>query len=144
MELRLSGETYEAIGTALGVSRQRIEQMLKPPQAIRRIVVERARGLCERCGIVVGESGDVHHKASRGLSCDQYHDLDNLALVCRSCHRHAHHIPKAPKPPTPPREGANPHAVAMGRKGGQAKSAAKTKAAQQNILKRWAKKKGTK
>jgi len=33
----------------------------------------------------------------------------------------------------------NPHAVALGRKGGQAKSEAKTKAAKANILKRWAK-----
>jgi len=34
----------------------------------------------------------------------------------------------------------NPHAVALGRKGGKATSAAKTRAAKQNILKRWAKK----
>lgn len=32
----------------------------------------------------------------------------------------------------------NPHAVALGRKGGQAKSDAKTAAAQANIKKRWA------
>ena len=140
MELRLQGETYAAIGTALGVSRQRIIQMLNPPPAIRKIVVDRAGGLCEKCGILVGESGAVHHKASRGLSCDQYHDLDNLALVCPSCHRMAHHTPAPPKPV----ELKSEYAAALGRKGGQAKSAAKTKAAKQNILKRWAKKKGTK
>jgi hypothetical protein len=32
----------------------------------------------------------------------------------------------------------NPHAVALGRKGGQAKSEAKAKAAKRNILTRWA------
>lgn len=35
----------------------------------------------------------------------------------------------------------NPHAVALGRKGGRVKSAAKTAAARKNILTRWAKKK---
>jgi len=39
----------------------------------------------------------------------------------------------------------NPHAVALGRRGGQAKSDAKAEAARKNIRKRWSKrKKGTK
>jgi hypothetical protein len=33
----------------------------------------------------------------------------------------------------------NPHAVALGRKGGKVKSDAKTKAVRENIRKRWAK-----
>jgi hypothetical protein len=40
---------------------------------------------------------------------------------------------------TQPRK--NPHAVALGRRGGQAKSYAKTEAARKNIRKRWANKK---
>jgi len=35
----------------------------------------------------------------------------------------------------------NPHAVALGRRGGQVKSDAKTEAARKNIRKRWANKK---
>ena len=38
----------------------------------------------------------------------------------------------------------NPHAVALGRKGGQAKSMAKTQANREKMLKRWAKTKGAK
>ena len=36
----------------------------------------------------------------------------------------------------------NPHAVALGRKGGKVKSPAKTAAARRNIAIRWAKRKG--
>ena len=52
---------------------------------------ERARGQCEDCGLHVGRSGWIRHKTSPGMTCDEYNDLDNLALLCPPCHRRAPH-----------------------------------------------------
>ncbi len=87
LKLRLDGQTYRQIGTALGVSRQRIQQILSPPTAVRNMVVERAGGLCQDCGVGVGYSGHVHHKYGAE---ENYNDLFNLQLLCLSCHRKAH------------------------------------------------------
>ena len=89
LRLRCAGLSNIAIAERLGVSRQRIAQRLAPRVAIRRIVVERARGQCEHCGLPIGRSGWIHHKTSRGMTCDRYNDLNNLALVCPPCHRRA-------------------------------------------------------
>ena len=91
--------TYAAIGAQLGVSRQRIEQVLSPPAAIRDIVLSRATGRCEECNIQVGTSGHVHHRRAKGLDCDSYEDIENLSLLCQGCHRRAHSTdPRTPRP----------------------------------------------
>lgn len=90
LRLRLDGATYADIGAALGVSRQRAQQLLSPPGAIRAVVVARASGLCQRCARRVDDSGHVHHRAAVGLEPDAYGDLDNLELLCLPCHRSAH------------------------------------------------------
>ncbi len=88
LQLRLQGFTYQAIGTQLGISRQRIQQLLAPPPAIRTIVVNAASGTCAGCGLLVGRSGHVHHKGS--TNGDSFNDLANLELLCISCHRLTH------------------------------------------------------
>jgi transcriptional regulator with XRE-family HTH domain len=62
-------------------------------------VIERARGQCEHCGLHVGRSGWIHHKTSRGMTCNQYNDLNNLALVCPPCHRRARRTRREELPP---------------------------------------------
>ena len=102
LRLRCAGLSNAAMAERLGVSRQRIAHRLAPRVAIRRIVVERARGQCEHCGLHVGRSGLIHHRTSRGMTCDQYNDLDNLGLLCRPCHRRARRTRSEELPPRLP------------------------------------------
>ena len=88
LRLRLNGYTYQYIADEAKVSRQRVQQILSPPRAIREFVVHKYKGKCERCGIFVGKSGHVHHRDSH--NGDNFDDIDNLELLCTSCHRNAH------------------------------------------------------
>ncbi len=86
--LRFKGWTYAQIGDEAGISRQRVQQLLSPPPAIRQYVVKRAKGLCQSCGIKVGTSGQVHHK--NGDQSDTYNNIEELELLCISCHLASH------------------------------------------------------
>ena len=46
-----SGMTYAAIAEKVGVSRQRIQQIVRPSAPIYRKLQQRAKGKCENCGI---------------------------------------------------------------------------------------------
>ena len=85
--MRLDGESYQSIADRADVSRQRIQQILSPPPVIRRSVVAKAKGKCENCGVKVGRSGHVHHIDNEG---ENYQDIENLQLLCPSCHRKVH------------------------------------------------------
>ncbi len=85
--MRLDGMTYEVIAVKFGISRQRVQQLLSPPKAIRDYVVAKAEGKCQCCGIWVGKSGQVHHY---GDEVDTYQDTEKLELLCLSCHRKRH------------------------------------------------------
>ena len=88
LKLKLEGHTYAAIGEKLGVSRQRIQQMIAPPQAVRLYIIERANQRCQVCSIRVGSRGHVHHTGS--TTVEDFNDIDNLVLLCPSCHRKVH------------------------------------------------------
>lgn len=88
--LRLQGHTFAEIAVVLGVSRQRIQQILSPPRKVRDRVVIAAAGECAACGLFVGSAGHVHHRQAGGLSRENYNDYPNLVLLCASCHRTAH------------------------------------------------------
>lgn len=88
LSLKLQGQSYRAISVLAGISRQRVQQLLAPPRAIRAIVVKRAEGICQGCQIYVGNSGHVHHQGAH--EGENYNDLDNLELLCPSCHRTEH------------------------------------------------------
>jgi 5-methylcytosine-specific restriction endonuclease McrA len=62
-------------------------------QHSRRAIYERAQGMCEaRCNVKCEISGwQVHHIAGREGS--DPHRLENLLLVCASCHRFIHDQP---------------------------------------------------
>lgn len=93
LALRLEGLTFAEIGAKLDLSRQRIQQMLSPPKAVRDFVVERAMGKCQRCGVLVGKAGHVHHRKSSEVDAGAYNDQGNLRLLCPSCHRSEHKTP---------------------------------------------------
>lgn len=99
-ELRLAGYTYGQIAAQLGVTRQRIQALLSPPKVVRDEVVQRAGGICEKCGLIVGKSGHVHHQGNNGR--EDYNDLPNLHLLCITCHRAIHRKPKPDKPKIAP------------------------------------------
>ena len=89
IKMRLDGYTYKQIGDKYDVSRQRIQQIISPPKSTRDIIVEKFDGRCKDCGIYVGWGGDIHHN---NLSYyEDYNDIGNLTLLCKSCHRGTHH-----------------------------------------------------
>ena len=87
LEDRFAGLTYGQIAGKLGISRQRVQQLISPPSYIRQLIVDRARGKCQICGLQVNGSGHVHHKSCIG---EDYNDTENLQLLCVSCHRKQH------------------------------------------------------
>ena len=89
LKLRLDGMTYQRIADKAGISRQRVQQLLSPPTAVKRIVVARANSRCQECDIFVGQSGHCHHTGGKE---ENYNDIDNLQLLCVSCHRKAHSL----------------------------------------------------
>lgn len=92
-ELYLAGRSYREIGEALGVSRQYIQQLVRPPAIVYNLVKQLANGCCQRCGIAV-RSGHVHHVSTTDRTLDDFNDLDNLKYLCPSCHRIEHRAPR--------------------------------------------------
>jgi hypothetical protein len=88
MDMKLDGMTYADIAVKAGLSRQRIQQILAPPNKIRNIIIEKFNNRCNRCGIYVGKSGHVHHANMERPEC--YKGIENLELLCPACHRIAH------------------------------------------------------
>ncbi len=88
IELRVDGFTYADIAKRAGVSRQRVQQLIAPPPGIRAIIIAKYNNRCFKCGVYVGASGHVHHEGS--TNGDDYNDIENLLLLCPSCHRKAH------------------------------------------------------
>ncbi|MBT9132816.1 MAG: hypothetical protein DDT33_01345 [Firmicutes bacterium] len=97
LKLRLSGWTYRDIAGKAGISQQRVQQILSPPPGIRNQVIEAAGGICQTCGIWVGQSGHVHH--IEAAEFETYNHIPSLRLLCPSCHRKAHGGGKVEKPP---------------------------------------------
>ncbi len=87
LNMQLEGYTYQEIGHYFGLSRQRIQQLLSPPRKVREFIHTKYSGKCFACGIRVGVSGHIHHLL---LGKENYNDIDNLVLLCASCHRKAH------------------------------------------------------
>jgi predicted HNH restriction endonuclease len=98
INLRLDGHTYTEIGKMYGVSRQRIQQLIAPPEQIATAVSKRANYKCEICGINLKHGGHLHHKTNGDYD---YSSADNMMLVCASCHRRIHCIDKNPDLLTP-------------------------------------------
>lgn len=85
MELRLKGLSYAEIAKALGVTRQRAQQYVRPPKALYDAIRHRAKRRCERCEVTL-DAGHIHHKKAM----ENYNSLDNLEYLCVSCHQKEH------------------------------------------------------
>ena len=87
IEMKLNGNTYSQIAKELNISRQRVQQIISPPKELRDYIVKKYSGLCAKCGIQVNRAGHIHHTSSTD---ENYNDIDNLILLCLSCHRAEH------------------------------------------------------
>ncbi|MYD85872.1 MAG: HNH endonuclease [Acidobacteria bacterium] len=69
--------------------------------ATRREAIRRARYQCERCGSIGIRGGrlEVHHKVALSDGGDPF-DLDNLRVLCRTCHFASHGQTERPMPNT--------------------------------------------
>ena len=83
---RLEGMTYGQIGEKLGLSRQRAQQILRPPKIIYDSVRTRAEYKCDNCGLLT-QIGHIHHIENRDMD---YNDIANLRYLCVSCHKQIH------------------------------------------------------
>ncbi len=93
-DMLLDGMTYQAIGNKCGVSRQRVEQILSPPEHIMTRVRKRAQRRCESCGVLIQRGAHLHHNNSDKIEPARYNDIDNILYLCCSCHRRKHHLAK--------------------------------------------------
>jgi hypothetical protein len=96
MQLKLQGWSYGRIAKQAGVSRQRVQQVLSPPKAIRAIIAKRAKYACEMCGAPLQQGGHVHHQS--GDDAEHYEDIEHLQYLCQTCHWsvHGNHQKKGP------------------------------------------------
>ena len=95
--LYLQGHTYNEIGLRLGISRQRVQQMVRPPKPLYKAIQERAYNKCEKCGIFLKKGvGHVHHIKRLGMELDTINGNGNLQYLCGGCHRTAHKKFKLP------------------------------------------------
>lgn len=85
----LDGLTYAAIAKKVGLSRQRVQQIVRPPKPIYDAVKARAHGKCESCEIHI-QDGHVHHIEADGRTVETFNDLHNLLYLCPACHRRMH------------------------------------------------------
>lgn len=94
--MKLAGHTYAQIAVKYGITRQRVQQLIAPPKAIRDHVIAKYGGRCAACGILIEHRGDIHHA---GSDVDTYNDIESLRLLCIPCHMKIHVRPKDLKAP---------------------------------------------
>lgn len=88
-ELFLRGLSYAAIGREIGVSRQRAQQLVRPPVGVYSLVKSRANGACEKCAVRI-DAGHVHHVKGGDGFAENFNDIDNLKYLCAICHGREH------------------------------------------------------
>ena len=86
ISMRQCGLTYQQIGAALGCTRQRAQQLVRPAPLIRLAIAREAGHRCQDCGAPELD-GHIHHRDDRAAD---YNARTNLAYLCIVCHRHRH------------------------------------------------------
>jgi hypothetical protein len=87
IELKMKGLSYAEIAKRFGVSRQRVQQMIRPPREVYNEVRNRAKGMCQLCFVEL-KSGHVHH-----MGTEDWDDWRNLRYLCATCHTALHKNP---------------------------------------------------
>jgi len=89
----MPGVDYSLLGSDGAPLMARTRSYVKRDQRVRRAVLQRARGKCERegCGTARGYRGflDVHHI----LGAEKSDRVWNCVAICPNCHREAHAAP---------------------------------------------------
>lgn len=89
----MPGLDYSLLGSDGAPLMTRTRSYVKRDQRVRRVVLQRARGKCERegCGATRGYPGflDVHHI----LGAEKSDRVWNCVAMCPNCHREAHAAP---------------------------------------------------
>jgi hypothetical protein len=96
-ELKKAGQTYRDIATLLNVTPQMAQALLRPPKPVMKTVKRRAKGTCERCG-VVPDRGHFHHVSWKDKTISDVNNAGNLSYFCTSCHRSIHAHPQLGSP----------------------------------------------
>ena len=86
LEMLIKGRTYTSIGAELGISRQRVQQLVAPPKERGGALLAKYDGKCARCGIPLNGKWHRHHLEA----CIDFNALDNLIPLCLSCHKLVH------------------------------------------------------
>jgi len=89
IDLRLKGLSYAGIGRLIGLSRQRVHQILTEYDTtvyhkLRRFILKRDK-TCQRCGSPLNPH--IHHIDDNAAN----NNPNNLLVLCASCHKMAHH-----------------------------------------------------
>ena len=90
LKLKSEGYTYQAIADRVGVSRQRIQQIIAPSRDNRQEILSN-RHFCERCGMRL-DKAHLHHLDYMTIA---------IQVLCPKCHsevRRKHYCPLCHKP----------------------------------------------
>lgn len=92
VEMKLAGSTYTQIGLALGLTRQRAQQLIKPNKWTCGEVRRLAESKCARCRQLIESprDGHIHHASTENKDAKTYNQIENLEYLCLSCHRLLH------------------------------------------------------
>lgn len=80
--MKAKGLSYADIAQRFGLSRQRIQQIFSPKSKTMFAIADRAKALCEECG-VFDQFGHYHHKV---YEFDILNSVENILYLCNSCH----------------------------------------------------------
>lgn len=83
----VAGATYREVGSAFGISHQRVQQIVAPPREVRELLAARAAGRCERCD---QEKRLEAHHIRRGATVEGWDTKERFLSLCRSCHSKEH------------------------------------------------------
>lgn len=86
MEAFASGKTYSQIGQEFGITRQRVQQIIRPPIQVLDALRRRANNACERCKIPLRLGQGHTHHVNRDV-VGKFSDIEKLRYLCPSCHR---------------------------------------------------------
>ncbi len=82
VELKAQGKSYADIAAVSGLTRQGVQWRFSPRIATMRLIADRARGLCEKCG-QFDQFGHYHHKV---YDFDILNEVENILYLCTPCH----------------------------------------------------------